>query len=72
MDLKFGIRNVRGLYRSGSLKSVARESGKNKLHLVGVYEVRWEKLGTERAEHYALFYGAGNEDHQLGTDFLHI
>jgi hypothetical protein len=39
---------------------------------VGVQEVRWNKGGTERAEDYRFFYGAGNEDHQLGTDlFVH-
>jgi hypothetical protein len=32
------------------LKTVARELGKDKLDLVGVQEVRWEKWGTERAE----------------------
>jgi hypothetical protein len=39
---------------------------------VGVEEVRWDKGGTERAEDYTFFYGAGNEDHQLGTEFLCI
>jgi hypothetical protein len=34
---------------------------------VGVQEVRWDKGGTEQAEDYTLFYGAGNVDHQLGT-----
>jgi exonuclease III len=29
-----------------------------------------DKGGTERAEDYTFFYGAGNEDHQLGTGFL--
>jgi hypothetical protein len=36
---------------------------------VGV-QVRWEKVGTERAEDYMFFYVKGNGDHQLGTDFF--
>jgi exonuclease III len=70
--MRFGTWNVRSLYRSGSLKTVARELGKYTLDLVGVQEVRWDKVGTERAEDYTFFYGAGNEDHQLGTGFLCI
>jgi exonuclease III len=66
MDMTFGTWNVRSLFRSGSLKTVARELGKYKLDLVGVQEVRWDKGGTERA----FFYGAGNKDHQLGTGFI--
>jgi hypothetical protein len=72
MGMRFGTRNVRSLYRPGSFKTVARELGKYKLDLVGVQEVRWYKGGTERAEDYTFFYGAGNEDHQLGTGFLCI
>jgi hypothetical protein len=48
-----------GVYRSGSLKTVARELGKCKLDLVGVQEVRWDKGGTEWAEDYTFFYGEG-------------
>jgi hypothetical protein len=54
------------------LKTVARELRKYKLDVVGVQEVRWDKGGTERTEDYTLFYGAGNENHQLRTDFLYI
>jgi hypothetical protein len=72
MDLRFGTYNVRGLYRSGSLKTVARGLGKYKLDLLGVLEVRLDKGSTERAEDYTFFYGAGNENHQLGTGFLSI
>jgi hypothetical protein len=39
MDMRFGIWNVRHLYRIGSLTTVARELGKYKLDLVGVQEV---------------------------------
>jgi hypothetical protein len=63
MDMRFGTCNVRNLYRIGSLKTVARELGKYKLHLLGVQEVGWEKGGTERAENYKFFYGQGNGDH---------
>jgi exonuclease III len=72
MDMRFGTWNVRILYRAGSLKTVKRELRKYKPDLVGVQEVRWVKGGTERAEDYTFFYGARNEDHQLGTgSFVH-
>jgi exonuclease III len=70
MDMRFGTWNVRSLYRSSSLKMVARKLGNYKLDLVGVQVVRWDKGGTEHAEDYTFFYGAGNEVQQLGTGFL--
>jgi exonuclease III len=70
--MRFGTWNVSSLYRIGSLKTVARELGKQKLDLVGVQEVRWEKGGTERAEDYTFFYGEWNVEHQIGTDFSYI
>jgi exonuclease III len=65
--MRFGMWNVRSLCRTGSWKMVVRELGKYKLDLVGVQEVRWDKGSTEWSEDYTSFYGAGNEDHQLGT-----
>jgi exonuclease III len=41
------VNELHNLYRTGSLKTVAREC---KLDLVCVQEVRWEKGDTKRAE----------------------
>jgi exonuclease III len=68
--MRFGMWNIRSLYRAGSLKTLARELRKFNLDLVGVQEVRWEKEVTGRAEDYTFFYRKGNEDHQLGTGFF--
>jgi hypothetical protein len=70
MDMRFGTRNVRSLYRIGPLKTVARELRMCNLDLAGVQEVRWEKGGTKRADDYTFFYGQGNGDHQLGSGYF--
>jgi hypothetical protein len=70
--MRFGTWNVRSFYRAGSLKTVSRELARCKLDLVGVQEVRWEGGGTEPAGEYTFVYGKGNENHELGTDFLCI
>jgi hypothetical protein len=54
MDMKFGLWNVKSLYRAGSLMTVSRELARYKLDLVGVQEVRWEDGGTEPAGEYTL------------------
>jgi len=46
--MKTGTRNVRCLYRAGSLKAPTRELGRYKLDVVGVQVVRWGKGGTVR------------------------
>jgi hypothetical protein len=69
MDMRFGLQNVKGLYRAGFLMTVSKELSKFKLDLVGVQEARWNGSGTEPAGEYTVFYGKGNENHKLGTGF---
>jgi hypothetical protein len=69
-DMRFGLWNVRSLYRAGSLITVSRELPRYKLDLVGVQEVRWKCDDTEPAGEYIFFYGKGNDKHELGTDFF--
>jgi hypothetical protein len=72
MDMRFGMWNVRSLYRAGSLRTVAEEISKCKLGLVGVQEVRWDRGGTKPAGKYTIFYGKENENNELGTGvFVH-
>jgi hypothetical protein len=63
MDMRFGLWNVRSLYRAGSLMTISRELPKYKLDLVGVQEVRWDGCGTLPAGEYTFFYGKVNENH---------
>jgi hypothetical protein len=70
MDMRFGLWNVRRLYRAGTLVTVSRELARYKVDLVGVQEVIWEGSGTEPAGECTFFCSKGNDNHELGTGFL--
>jgi exonuclease III len=72
MDMRFGTWNIRSLYRAGAPRTVVEKISEYKLDLVEIQEVRWDKCGTEPAGEYTFLYGKGNENHELGTRFLHI
>jgi hypothetical protein len=59
MGMRFGMCNIRSLYRMCSLMTVSRELPKYKLDLMGVQEVRWEGGGTTPLGEYKLLYGKG-------------
>jgi hypothetical protein len=67
--MRFGLWNIRSLYRAGSLMTVSREVARYKLDLVGVQEVRWEAGGTKPAGEYTFFCRKGNENYELGKFF---
>jgi hypothetical protein len=50
--------------------TAAKELPKYELDLMGVAEIRWDRGGTEPAGEYTIFCGKGNENHELGTEFL--
>ena len=49
---------------------VTSELDRCRMDLVGVQEVRWEGSGTLESGNYTIFYGEGNANHQLGTEFF--
>jgi hypothetical protein len=68
--MRFGMWNVRSMYRAGSLTAAARELTRYKLDLVGVQQVSWDKGDTVRARDYNFFYRKRNENYQLGTGYF--
>jgi hypothetical protein len=65
--MRFGLWNVRSLYRAGFLMTVPRELSRY-VRFCG--NAGSQMGGTEPAGEYTFFYGEGNENHELGTGFL--
>jgi exonuclease III len=69
--MRYGTWNVRSLYRSVSLTTVARELARYKLDLVGVQEVRWDTGGNVRAGDCIFFYEKETKIINWEQDFLY-
>jgi hypothetical protein len=67
--MRFGTWNIRSLYKASSLTAAATEFSRYQLHLLNVQGFGWDTVGTVRAGDYNIFYGKGNEVHQLGAEF---
>ncbi|KAJ4443166.1 hypothetical protein ANN_04816 [Periplaneta americana] len=65
--LRFGTWNVTSLYRTGGVTLVAKELARYRIDFVGVQEVRLDGNGLSQIGDYLLYYGEGNNNHQLGT-----
>jgi hypothetical protein len=63
--MRFGMWNIRSLFRAGSIMTVLRELSRYKLDLVGV-----QVNNTKPSGEYTLLYGRGIENHDLGTVIL--
>jgi hypothetical protein len=66
-------KNIRSLHWGSSLVRESKELSKYMLYLIGAQKVRQDRGGAKPAgeyTEYTLFYGKGNEKHELGTGFL--
>jgi hypothetical protein len=65
--MKFSTWNVRRLYRSCSLTTVARELVRCKLDLVGVQEVRWDEVGHGKSRGLKFFLWKRKQKSSIGN-----
>jgi hypothetical protein len=64
-DMRFGIWNVRSLYRSQSVTTFSRELAGYKLYLVSVQKVKLDKGGNLRNWDCYFVNGYGNKYNEL-------
>ncbi|KAJ4443279.1 hypothetical protein ANN_04947 [Periplaneta americana] len=68
--MRFGTWNVTSLYRTGGVTLLAKELARYRIDFVGVREVRLDGNGISQMGDYFLYYGEGNNNHQLGPGFF--
>jgi hypothetical protein len=71
-DILLGTRNVRSMYRAGSLMAAARELAGYILDIVGVQEVRWNKESTVKQGIIVFSMGKEMEIISWGQGSLYI
>jgi hypothetical protein len=71
MDIRFGTWNVTSFYGAGLLITVAEEISKY-VWFSWSTKVIWDTGDTKPTRKYTLFYGKGNENHELGAGFSYI
>ena len=69
--MRFGTGNVRKSVKVRFTHNSNQGINKEYVRLIGCTGVRWKKGGTVREGSCIVFYGRGNENHQLGTVFLY-
>ena len=70
-DMRFGMWNVRSLYRAGSLTAAARGLARYKLDLVGVQEVRWENWGHHKSRGLYFFLWKRKRKSSIGNRIIY-
>jgi hypothetical protein len=71
IDIRFGTRNIRSLYRAVSLITVSRELSRYRIDIVGVQVVRWDGSGTVPAREYTFSMERGMRTMNWVQDFVH-
>jgi hypothetical protein len=72
MDIRFGTRNLRNLFRAGSLERLASELAKCSLDLVEIQVVRWFNVDSQPADNYIFLYGDKNDNNRIAGFFIHM
>jgi len=69
--VKFGIWNIKSLYRASSLTTVGSKLAKYNLDLVAIQETRWDKVGSQPADDYTFFFENWNDNSLHRDRFFH-
>ncbi|XP_065066164.1 craniofacial development protein 2-like [Rhopilema esculentum] len=70
-SIRIGTWNVRTLYQSGKLENVTQEMARLVIHILGVWETRWDNKGSTDFQSYDYrIIHSGGETHQRGVGII--